>query len=540
MIRLPGPRFKLFLLFYVFGAGLILVVGRLTEFHALSNDYWNILYYGRHMTLSQPESLYNGFYPFGYAFLIGQMPFTYVLPLSFILNALLSGLLVASVSTLVSYADSVPATILAFYLSIAAPFVYQNAITLSPDIGAAAFTAFAVFLLCRDWLAPVPQTSVCDSGKLKFAVRPILAGISLGLSFLWRTHAAVSILAILAGYFLLTGIRPFRPRLYLLGALAATAGLQVVVNLISGHGPFETGQAFNLYKFFYGMDWTYPPAPADIKDFSLFQTIAEDPARAFGYARPFFLYFISHLWAAGLAFLLSPKGRYARFSLFAAVFIILYSIPISFSDSARSPVIMMCVYLASVAVLLAVLIETAKKYILNRAPAAGDGGADLRSRLIEWIVFAVFIAVGFRTFHNWAVYDIGITRAAIAERRVLSVIEQTLLDNGMTSPTEVFADRYDFYTPNTMPYRSRQIGNWSAGWVWGYAEEFPELPNESWESFSQACREQGVRFLVLSQNSHYRGDIFPPIYNDEADIQALGLRFIGQRGKMRIYVFDQP
>lgn len=526
------PRLKLFLAFYALGTGLILAIGRLTEFHALSNDYWNILYYGRHMTLSQPESLYNGFYPFGYAFLIGQMPFTYVLPLSFVLNALLAGLLVASVSTLISHSDSIPATLIACYSAVAAPFVYQNAITLSPDIGAAAFTAFAVLLLTKDWLAPVmnfsvPQTLVCDPDKLKFVVLPILAGVSLGLSFLWRTHAIVSILAILIGYFLLAGIRPLRPRLWMLGSLAATAGLQVVVNLLSGHGAFETGQDFNLYKFFNGVDWTHPPAPADIQGFSLVQTIADDPARAWDLYRPSFFYFLSHTWAAALAFLLSPKGRFARFSLFSLIFIVLYAVPISLSDSARSPVILMCVYLASVAVLLAVFIETAKKF-LPSIPR------------LEWIVFIIFIAAGFRPFYNWAVYDIGITRAAVAERKVLTVIEQTLISNGMTSPEQVFADRYDFYTPNTMPYRARQIGNWSAGWVWGYADEFPELPNDSWESFAAACREQGVRFLVLSQNSHYRGEIFPPIYNDEAQIEALGLRFIGQRGKMRLYVFDQP
>lgn len=522
MNTLFGSRTKLFFLFFAFGTGLTFAIGWVTQFHALSNDYWNILYYGRNMTLSQPESLYNGFYPFGYAFLIGQMPFTYVLPLSYLLNALLSGLFIASVSTLVAHTDSIPATVVAFYSSVAAPFVFQNANTLSPDIGAAAFTAFAVFLLCRGWfdVKLQPPSSAAGLSDTQF----ILVGISLGLSFLWRTHAAVSIVAILAGYVLLKGIRPFRPLLLLAGSLALTAGLQVVVNLISGHGPLETGQAFNLYKFFNGVDWTYPPTPADIEGFSLFKTIAEDPVRAWGYYQPFFLYFVSHVWAAIIAFLLSPKGRYSRFSQFAFIFIFLYAIPISLSDSARSPVILMGVYLPSMAVLLATLIDIAKKHLSS-------------IRWVEPAVTAAFIALGFQIFYGWAVYDIGLIRAAIAERKVLSVIEQTLLNNGMTSPNEVFADRYDFYTPNTMPYRSRQVGNWSAGWVWGYAEEFPALPNDSWDAFAQASREQGIRFLVLSQNSQYRGGIFPPIYRDEVDVEALGLRFIGQRGKMRIYEF---
>lgn len=516
MKKILGLRYRVFLLCFLFGAGVTFAIGWAMQFHALSNDYWNILYYGRNMTLAQPESLYNGFYPFGYAFLIGQMPFTYVLPLSYLLNALLSGLFIASVSTLISYTDSIPATLVAFFASLAEPFIFQNANTLSPDIGAAAFTAFAVYLLCHNWLAK-EKTELTD-------VQLILAGVSLGLSFLWRTHAAVSIVAILAGYVLLTGIRPLRPLVLLVVSLAGFAGLQVVVNIASGHAPLETGQAFNLYKFFYSVDWTYPPTPEDIEGFSLWQTIAEDPARAFNLYKPFLLYFISHVWVALLAFLISPKGRLARFSLFSAVFIILYAIPISLSDSPRSPVLLMSVYLPSVAILLAVLIDIVKNRFVS-------------IHWVEWAVTAVFIAFCFQTFHGWVTYDIGLIRAAIAERKVLSVIEQTLISNGMKSPTEVFADRYDFYTPNTMPYRARQIGNWSAGWVWGFDEEFPALPNDSWEAFAQAGREQGINFLVLSQNSHYRGDIFPPIYNDEVDVEALGLSFIGQRGKMRIYKF---
>lgn len=516
MKKILGVHFKWFWLFFAVGAGLTFAVGRYIEFHALSNDYWNILYYGRRMTLSEPESLYNGFYPFGYPFLIGQMPFTYVLPLSYILNALLSGLFTASVSTLILSTRSIPATILAFFSSIAAPFIFQNANTLSPDIGSAAFTAFAVYLLCRQWF---------DEGRTELsASQAVLTGVSLGLSFLWRTHAAVSILAVLAGWLLLFGIRPFCPRLFLLGALALVAGMQVLVNLISGHGVFETAQAFNLYKFFYGVDWTHPPGPEEIAGFSLINTIAENPASAFDLYKPFFLYFVSHAWAAVFAFLLSPKGRFARFSLFSLIFILLYAIPISLSDSARSPVILMSVYLPSVAVLLAALVELAHKYVGVK-------------KWVQWAVSALFVAFGFQTFYGWVVYDVGLIRAAHSEHKVFTVIEYVLRASGMTSPNEVVADRYDFYTPNTMPYRPRQIGKWSEDWFWGLKDDYPSLPNDTWESFLSACREQGVRFLVLGPNSHYRWEIFPPIYNDEVDIETLGLRFIAQRGNLRIFGF---
>lgn len=516
MKKILGACFKLFLLFFAVGTGFTFAIGWLTQFHVTLSDYWNVLYYGRHMTLSQPESLYNGFYPFGYAFLIGQMPLTYVLPLSYLLNALLSGLLVASVSTLVAYTDSIPATAIAFYSSIAAPFVFQNANTLGPDIGAAAFIAFAVFLLCHTWLSredkPLSDTQL------------ILAGVSLGLSFLWRTHAAVAIIAILAGYILIAGIRPFRPLILLAASLAGVAGIQIIVNLVSGHGPLETAQAFNLYKYFYGVNWTNPVGPEVVKDFSLIRTVTNDPTAAFNLYKPFFLYFISHTWAALLAFILLPKGRFSRFSLFSFVFIVLYAIPISLSDSARSPVILMTVFLPSIAVLLSTLMEVSKKYFLS----------------VHWkelTITVLFFVFGIKIFYGWAVYDVGIIRSAIAERKVLSAIEQTLLSNGLKSSTEVFSDRYDFYTPNTMPYRGRSIDKWSVDWFWGIKEDYPLLPNNSWEKFSAACREQGIRFLVLGPNSYYRGDIFPPIYNEEVDFETLGLRFIAQRGNMRLYEF---
>lgn len=518
MKSILGVHFKWFWLFFAIGAALTFAIGRYIEFHALSNDYWNILYYGRRMSLSEPESLYNGFFPFGYPFLIGRMPFTYVLPLSYLLNALLTGLFTASVSTLILSSGSIPATLLAFFSSIAAPFVFQNANTLSPDIGAAAFTAFAVFLLWNP-LAGKGQADA-DNSALRFA----LAGISLGLSFLWRTHAAASILGVLAGWFLLFGFRPYRPRVILLGSLAVVAGVQVIVNLVSGHGMLETAQDLNLYKFFYGVDWTYPPEPEEIAQFSLVKTITEDPIRAFELYIPFFQYYISHIWAAGLAFLLSPKGHFARFSAFSLIFIVLYAIPISLSDSARAPVILHGIYLSSVAILLAVLIDLAQKHL----------GAKY---WLQWAVFALFITMGSKIYYGWVAYDIGIVRAAHAERGIFTSVEYTLRANGMTSPTEIFSDRYDFYTPNTMPYRSRQIGNWSAGWVWGFNEEFPPIPNDSWEAFSAACREQGVRYLVLGPNSHARGDIFQPIYNGDMELDEVGLRFIAQRGNFRLYTF---
>jgi len=514
--KITDSTFKWFLLSFFAGAGLTFAIGIYAQFHAVSNDYWNILYYGRRMSLAQPQSLYNGFFPFGYALLVGQMPFTYVLPLSYALNALLAGLFSASVSALVSSTRSVVAALAALFAALAAPFIFESANTLSPDIGSAAFTAFAIFLLWRRDLG--------ESRQQPTVFESALAGASLGLAFLWRSHAVVSSAAIVAGYFIFAGIRPLRSRLWLAGTFVAFASLQALVNLISGHGVLETAQAYNMYKFFYGVDPTYPPAPAVIENFSLVEYVTAYPRQAFDAYLPWLLYLLSLGWAAALGFLLSLQRQGTRFFLFLLFFFLAYSVPVAVGGSPRSPVILMAAYIPSIALLPAVLADLAGRVFKPAKWMAGLAGV---------LFFAAFANL----FYGWVIDDVNFVKRSRTERRALSTIEQVLISSGLESPTEVFADRYDFYTPNTMPYRSRQIGLWSLDWVWGFKDEFPPLPNDSWDSFSAACRRQGIRFLVLSPNSRYRGEFFPLIYNDETDIEGMGLQFIAQRGNIRVYRF---
>ncbi len=516
MQKILGASFKWFIFCFLFGAGLTLALGFYIQFHVTSNDFWNILYYGRRMTLTEPESIYNGFFPFGYALLIGQLPFTYLLPLAYVVNALFAGLFTASISTLVAAARSTFATGIAFFASLATPFIFQNANTLSPDIGSVAFTAFAIFLLWRDRFGE-KQEETSD-------LRSVLIGLSLGMAFLWRNHAIVSSVAILLGYFIFAGIRPLRSSVLILSAFFFIVSLQVVVNLVSGHGALETAQAFNIHKFFYGINDTNPPKPAEIEKFSLIDTFLRKPQSAINTYLVSFRYLVSFGWAAAACFLLSPRGRTSRYSLFLLLFVFLYSIPVAFGDSPRAPVMLMAAYVPSFALLTVALTDlVAKKITINKWTTG--------------LIPLLFLVAFAQLFYGWILYDIGFIQNSRAERKVLAVIEQTLVSAGMKSPNEVFADRNDFYTPHKMPYRSRRIGGLTQDWFWGFGDDFPPLPNDSWASFSAACQEQGIHFLVLSPQSFYRGDIFPPIYSEGVNIESLGLQFVAQRGNIRIYKF---
>lgn len=523
--KVLGAHYKSFLFFFLLGAGITFALGRYMQFHSTGNDFWNILYYGRNMKLSQPESLYNGFYPFGYAFLIGQMPFTYILPIAYIINALLAGLFTACVSTLVFYTRNFFATLIAFFGSIAAPFVFQSVHTIGPDIGAAAFVSFAVFLLWKKTFEDEsPLQRERDRVRGITDLHSILIGASLGLGFLTRTHVIVSAIAIFIGYILLFGIRPFRSQIIMVGTFFCFVLVQVIINLISGHGVFETAQAFNVYKFLYGVDPNYSPTPAELENFSLLNEVLKNPQSFFSAYWIPFKFLTSFALTSVICFLLSPKGKYARYALFSIIYIVLYAIPVAVGDSARAPLMVMNAYITSISLIPVILTNQAEKYIQQ----------------IKWVSILIgilFLALNINTFRGWTLYDIDYIQKNYESRRVLEIIENTLRENGMKDTTEVFSDRYNFYTPNTMPYRSRQIGNWNMDWVWGYKTEFPPLPNDSLEAFVKACREQGIHYLVLSPNSHFRGGIFPLIYNEQIDIESLGLVFIGQRGNMRLYKF---
>lgn len=511
--KVLGIHYKPFLFFFMLGGSITFALGRYMQFHSTGNDFWNILYYGRNMTLSQPESLYNGFYPFGYAFLIGQMPFTYILPIAYIINSLLAGLFTASTATLSLYARNVFAVLIVTFGSIAAPFVFQSTHTIGPDIGAAAFVAFAVFLLWKNYFEEKNELTDFES---------ILIGVSLGLGFLTRTHVIVSAIAFFIGYFLLFGIRPFRSRIIIVGTFLCFVAMQVIVNLVSGHGFLETAQAFNMYKFLYGFNPTYPPTPNEIEKFSFIKVIFENPNLFFYSYWGQFRFISSFSWTCIICFLLSPKGQFAKLALFSFITSILYSIPIVIGDSPRAPLMVMSAYVVCMGLIPVVFTQQIERYYPKT----------------QWLNIAVaifFFMVYFNTFRGWILYDTNFVYVNQTEQKNLRVIENTLLSKGIQSPTEVFADRYDFYMPNTMPYRSRQIGNWNIDWVWGYSAEFPTLPNNSGEAFINACKSQGIRFLVLSPNSYFRGDFFSQIYNQEIEIEVLGLEFIAQRGNMRIY-----
>ena len=516
MRRILSNQNFIFMLVFLVGAGVTWFCGVYSAFHVSNNDFWTLVFYGRHMTWENWGSLYNGFYPVGYAFLVGQFPYTYVIQLSYLLNALLSGLFVASVSMLVGAKRFMPATLLAFLISLSHPLVYQYSNTPGPDMGTAAFPAFSIYLLWKNALSDGDDSI---SNWCAF-----LIGLSLGMGFLWRTHVIVIALLILVLSILFRRIRSGSSIALMTAAFLGLVSIQIAVDLLSGHRPFETAQMFNIYKLLYGLNWTQTPSPDEIAGFSIWSTIWKDPGFVVSTAFPYYRYLVSFAWPGLLCFFLSPKGTLREFSLFSLLAIVIYSIPLSISDSPRAPLAVMALYLSLIALIFAALVERIRYFLPRLKPPLVWGTC----------IILIFCAL---PIYRWTALDWTFIAENRMTHRVFVGIEQVLASHGMTSPDQVFSIKVQYYIPGLPPYTTRQFSTWSNDWVWGYREEYPPLSNESWEMFKQTCLEQEVEFLVISPPPADQGGFFTVIYEDKFDDDVMGLEFIAARANMRIYQF---
>jgi len=512
----PAIRFAIF---FVIGAGLTLLAGYQTRFHVTENDFWSVLYYGRHLSWSQLESLYNGFFPIGYAFLIGQLPYAYAIQLSYLINALLAGILVASIGDLVASTRSILATLLALTAAITSPLIFHYANTVGPDIGCAAFTSLAVYLLWKDPLA--------GSEEPQSLVRPVVIGSSLGLAVLWRNHAIVSSLVILFAYAAVMGRRRLRSSLSMFAALAGLVSVQLLANIASGHGAFETAQNLNVYKLLYGIDWSRPPSPATIEQFSLLAALRHEPQGVLAAYLPGFLSLVSLGWPAAACFLIARSATpISRFGLFALLATVSYAMPVALGDSPRAALTVMSLFICALALAALALVQRA---------GAVAGAADW----LPTLMMMLMLAASLQPIYRSTLENLAFLRENRAQHENFLAVEEVLRAHGMTAADELFSNKYQLYVPNLPPYQPRQIGGWAMDWLWGYTDEYPILPNDSWESFARVCDEQGIRFLVLTPFSGLQGAYFDAIYAGEFDENALGLTFVAGRAKMRIYRFRE-
>jgi hypothetical protein len=491
------------------------------QFHVPLNDFWGVLYYARNLSLAERASLYNGFYPIGYPLLLKLFPTDGVIQAAFVSNVLLAGLLLASTAGLISLRDSFVAVAATGVGLLVHPLVVRYANTPGPDIGASAFVSCAVYFLWRDGFLGKDPPAHRMSG--------IVSGVFLGLASLWRSHAIVISVAIILSYVLVMGPRALWSRREIVLAFAFVYSLQVITNILSGHGPFETAQKFNIYKTFNGIDWGNIPGDLDarIRSFSFFRLMFEQPLQVIHIIGPAFLAIAVYALPVVPGLIISKDLLTIRFLRFTGLSIILYAFPVSLGASLRAPIAILSLSFLSVGFLFVEMWGWIKSVFI-------------KWRVVIVVLETVLVVAGaLWILGPWLDADFAYLLSARLENDTFMAVEERLVSQGMTSPRQVFTDDSSLFFPELPPYRPRYNGGWDSFALWGFRRENPELPLGSWVEFSEACSSQGITFLVLSDGSGNLAGFLGELYDGKFKPEGIKLtaKIIAKGNRYKIFQY---
>src|SRR5581483_11993889 len=231
-----------------------------SHFAVLSNDVFPLRWQAEHLSLHNPESFYNGFYPIGYPFLLRLLSFMYdPVRAAMLLQIVLAPWLAYFVYRFLRKSVTESGAVLALAFILFSPQVLRAVLSETPDFLALLFMAWAF-------------TSYSNNEGLH------KMGILMGLAYLFRTHVVAFAVPFVVFLLFFRSIQRWKPLFTFCVGFLPFVVLQGAVQLFSGHGFFENAQAFNVWKTMYGMDWNNPPMIGNISAWTL---IAKDPAQFF-------------------------------------------------------------------------------------------------------------------------------------------------------------------------------------------------------------------------------------------------------------------
>lgn len=463
---------------------LILFLGWSISWYMQHNDVWGILYYARKMTFEDLSSLYNKFYPIGYALILKSAPLHKIELSCHIVNALFVTISISQISRILSPALTGRwAVILAAFSYFLLPLNFKYAVTPSPDAPAAAFVALAAALMFN-W-------DFFDDDKGRFS-RAGATGMAFGGGAkLFRYHTQ-SIFVITLLYFLLTKRRRSGAIIapMVVGFLIATLP-QSIISLLAGHLPFQSDFKIMIYRVIHGLNFLDHPSEMRL---SLFQIMTSDLGKTVIVWLKGIPGIAIYAVPAILLRTLARDARYVRYGTFSAFVIALYAVPAALGGSERSPLAISVFCAVPLGVLSLWFRQHYKGNMLSAMPL---------------VISAVMLLLMSLTL----LIDMNRMRSLHLGFRLSGEVFDYLSESaGANVLRESFTDDLFLYYPGHPPYNPRSPGGWAAYGLRGYEKEFPRIPLDSDTIFREAALKQGIQYLILSPLSRAFTKFFFELY----------------------------
>jgi hypothetical protein len=384
------------------------------------------------------------------------------------------------------------------------PMFFQHAITAGTDITTVALAG----------IGSLTFVSGLMRGSTPLAV---IAGVLMGCSGLMRHHGFLfAFAAVLAG--IACWPQRWRQVIWCAAAVRAAGSVQVGINVAAGVPPFQTAQAFNVYKMFNQVDWfhlkkDYPPNVLDV--------IRLSPARYFEAYKAQLYPALHLLWPAAIATLVVDRSKraLAAFTLITGlVFLPLQGI----GGSPRGPMPLLPLCAAAVALCLDALMT--RRWVSS-------------SRVRTSVAAVATASVVAAAVWFWPVRSRSYVEHFARVEQLWAQVEAHLRSDGVQHPSQVFTDSFEFYfvsvrSASSMDYHPRTTGGWAQIDLYGYERVHPPLRTDTLPNFLSDAKANGVTHLMLTGTA---GAVLPDLGHLQAGAPATGgLREVAALGWVRI------
>jgi len=380
------------------------------------------------------------------------------------------------------------------------PRVFNYLITPGPDVGTMAFFTSGMLL----FITSLTNANLTPKQQLALSIS---SGFLLGISALFRYHALVA-----SVFFLFSCLMGFwchrKNILFSVITLSMVYLPQILVNILTGHGPLETYHAINIFNLVHGVDWFHmdklmplPSASSIIRGAPLLFAI--------NYIR----------WLIDLGVFAIPPFFYGiittgnkekRCGFCVGIFCLLYALFFAISASPRAVLLIIPI---SMLFFVKILFSSETPLLLKRLA------------LTVTLLFSPFFAYK----------DIQYILHSKAERAVLQSIENFFISNDIKSAQEVYTCDYDIYFVSLFPYRPLFNGGWGRIATYNYSSFYPELAVTSLQNFYTDCIRLGVKYVVLNELASDLAAFLGDLYNGSILDNRYKLSFeIGGRKIYRI------
>ena len=437
---------------------LMLIMAAVSHFAILSNDSFPLQWQAEHLSLHDPATFYNGFFPIGYPLLLRIAdlfgnPYTLLEILQILFAGLYFKKVWAFIQPLLGSAFSPIATVFIVF----SPQLIRAELSAVPDFFAALLVLFAIVKIVE--------------GERHF---DRIAGVCLGLGLLFRTHVLIFIIAISIAFV----IAQWRAGLRRVAAICVAAfpflAIQGLIQLWSGYGFFENMQAFNVWKAMHGVDWANPPSHFST---TILQVITAEPslflhtyisllASVFYLIIPLFIFLAIAIWKG------ERRDPLVLLSL-AALFYLLITV---IGGSPRSMLLVMPIVIANVFAII--------RFVLRN-----DLLLESRTRL------AVILSVVLALIASVAMF-FGAIHAA---QRVATYnnLQQALHISLPAQVGTIYSDDFALYFPALADATPRRSGGWAELGLPEYLHKYPHISDSTSGAFYTALQQNHIRFAVF-------------------------------------------